>query len=67
MEQGRPAKDAAVVKAWDEAKDKEEEEWEDRSLQGRAEIVYVRNVEQHSPTFPDNRVIKGTAQSAAQR
>ena len=50
--------DRAAVEAWGEAKDKAEEEWEGHSPQGRAEIVYVRNVEQQSPTLPDSPAIR---------
>ena len=65
MERGQAVKDVAAVKVWDAAKDKAEEEWEDHLPQGRAEIAYVRSVEQRFLTLLDSRVIKGTAQSAA--
>lgn len=44
MEQGRLARDAVVVEVWGEVRAKVGVEWAGHSPQGRAEVVYARNV-----------------------
>jgi hypothetical protein len=60
-------KNAAQAAAWGEGKARVEAEWEDRSPQDRAEVVYARTAQQSSLMLPGSLVIQEVVQNVVRK